>query len=92
MRSFTSLCAIALAGAVISSAASAQEPASMAGCLHMSKQVNSALASNQQSPSYTQARDAQKVGQEFCASGMYARGVASYEQALSELGQSISKN
>ena len=62
----------------------------MSGCLHISKEVESAFASiSRQSENYSAARDAQRAGREFCAAGFYARGVASYHDALTDLGQAM---
>jgi len=85
------LTAVVAGGLVISSAAAfAQEPGTLSGCLHMSKEVQSALANaSEQSQNYSAAKDAQRMGQEFCAAGFYERGMANYRNALSELGQAM---
>jgi len=85
----TAIASIALIGGITlsSSGALAQEPASMDGCLHMSKKVSEALTASQNSPGYKTAQDERRNGQAFCAQGFYARGISSYEHALSDLGQ-----
>lgn len=90
--SSTSFFPVTLVGGLFfASTALAQEPSTMAGCLHLSKEVGSALANtSEQSQNYSQARVAQRAGQAFCANGSYARGVASYEDALTDLGQAMS--
>ena len=88
-----SIAAIALVSStLVASSSFAQEPANTIGCLHLSKQVASALQSNQQSPNYKAAADEQSAGRQFCLSGVYTLGVAHYEKALSDLGQQVSKN
>lgn len=89
MNSRMAIASIALIGSVTfsSSAALAQEPTTMEGCLHLSKRVAEVLATNQDSPNYRTAQDERRNGQAYCASGFYARGISSYEHALSNLGQ-----
>ncbi len=88
-----SIAAIVLvSGALAASSSSAQEPANTIGCLHLSKQVASALQDNQQSPNYKAAADEQSAGRQFCLSGVYTLGVAHYEKALNYLGQRETKN
>jgi hypothetical protein len=88
-----SLTAIALAsGTLAASSSFAQEPANTIGCLHLSKQVASALEANQQSPNYKAAADEQSAGRQYCLSGVFTLGMAHYEKALSYLGQQVTKN
>jgi hypothetical protein len=89
MRFSKSIATIALATGVALAASNsvAQEPASTIGCLHLSKQVASALEANPQSANYQAARDAQSTGRNFCELHYYAQGIASYEKALNYLGQ-----
>ena len=90
MNSRKSFVAGVVAAIVLSSAVASAEEPSMSGCLHMSKQVDSAFANaSAQSQNYGAARDAQRAGREFCAAGLYARGVASYRDALTDLGQEM---
>jgi len=94
MRSSKVVLSVLAAGSFIvgSAVASAQEAANLSGCLHMSKEVQSAFAGAQQSQSYDAAREAQKAGQEFCSAGFYARGIASYRDALTDLGQAMNNS
>jgi len=89
MRFRKSIATIALATGVALAASNsvAQEPANTVGCLHLSKQVASALEANQQSPNYKAASDEQSAGRTYCQSGVYALGIAHYEKALGYLGQ-----
>jgi hypothetical protein len=88
-----SIAAITLASSLLAATGSfAQEPANTIGCLHLSKQVASALEANQQSPNYKAAADEQSAGRQFCLSGVYTLGVAHYEKALNYLGQQLTKN
>ena len=88
-----SIAAIALVSGVLAASSSlAQEPANTIGCLHLSKQVASALGSNPQSPNYKAAVDEQSAGRQYCLSGVYTLGIAHYEKALNYLGQQQSKN
>ena len=61
-------------------------PASAAGlndCVQMGKQVAEALnAAQPGTNAVSQARSEAKSGQLFCATGMYAQGVARYTRAL----------
>jgi len=66
--------------------ASATQSASLSGCIDMADQVKSALASNPQSPNFTEAHKQQGYGREFCANGLYQNGVDHYAQALKLLG------
>jgi hypothetical protein len=72
--------------AVLSPVAFAGEPDNSIGCLHMSKQVNDAVAANQQSPNLKAATDEQKVGRDYCLNGFYATGMSHYSKALDLLG------
>jgi hypothetical protein len=66
--------------------ASAEQSASLSGCINMADQVKSALATNSQSPSYHEAVKQQGYGRDFCANGLYQHGVDHYAQALKLLG------
>lgn len=66
--------------------ASAEQSASISGCINMADQVKSALAGNPQSPNYQEAVKQQLYGRQFCASGLYRNGLNHYEQALRLLG------
>lgn len=88
MRFNESIAAIALASGVFAASSSfAQEPANTTGCLHLSRQVASALGSNPQSPNYKAAADEQSVGRQYCMNGLYTLGVAHYQKALDLLTQ-----
>ena len=64
----------------------AAEPANTLGCLHMSKQVSTALDANQSSPNYQSARSELYAGKQFCLSGLYSDGMSRYANALKLLG------
>jgi hypothetical protein len=83
---------ILVSGALASSGSLAQEPTSLIGCVHLAKQVASALEANPQSPNYQAARDAQAAGRNFCELRYFGQGIASYEKALTYLGQQVTKN
>ena len=68
------------------SAASADQMASLGSCIQMADQVRDAISANAQSPSVVQAKTDLKSGQEFCSSGLYARGTSYYQHALTVLG------
>jgi len=70
------------------SGVSAAEPANTLGCLHMSKQVSSALDANQQSANFQTAKSELDAGKQFCMSGLYTEGMARYAHALQLLGAS----
>ncbi len=66
----------------------AAEPANTLGCLHMSKQVSSALDANPQSANYQTAKSELDAGRQFCMSGLYTEGLQRYAHALQLLGAS----
>ena len=82
----------ALASGVLGASGSLAEDADMMGCLHLSKQVATALEANQQSPNYKAAADEESTGQQYCRRGFYAAGIAHYQKALSDLGQQQNKS
>ena len=57
-------------------------------CVHMAKQVSSAIASAQPGKTTDDARQQADVGRTYCASSLYASGVAHYSKALQLLGKS----
>jgi len=88
-----SVAVVVLASSMLTASSGlAGEPANTIGCLHLSKQVASALEANQRSPNYKAAADEQSAGRTYCQSGVYTLGVAHYEKALSYLGQQITRN
>ncbi len=67
-------------------AADAPAPASVKGCIDMSKKVKEALDANQQSPNLNAARSSINLGRDYCTWQMYGKGVNSYARALQLLG------
>ncbi len=57
-------------------------------CIQLGKQVNEALSSAQAGSNAAAARNEARVAQTYCATGMYAQGVARYTKALQLLGKS----
>jgi hypothetical protein len=68
-------------------AASAAD-AHMSDCIHLAKQVSQAIDSAQPGQAADQARQQANAGRSYCASSMYAQGVAHYSKALQLLGKS----
>ena len=75
---------IAASALALAPAASA---ASLNDCNQMSKEVSEALTNAPSGNAASQARSEAKSGQLFCATGMYAQGVARYTKALQLLGK-----
>ena len=78
--------AAAFTGLMFVSAAYAAD-ASVGDCVHMSKQVASALDAAQPGQAKDDARALQSAGRNFCAFSMYEKGVAQYTKALTLLGR-----
>jgi len=57
-------------------------------CVHMAKQVSSAIASAQPGKATDDAREQADAGRSYCATSLYAQGVAHYSKALQLLGKS----
>ena len=76
----------AFTGLMVASAAYAAD-ANVGDCIHMSKQVASALDAAQPGKAVNDARAQQRFGRDFCAVSMYDKGVAHYAKALELLGQ-----
>ena len=90
---FKKVIAVAVfASSVLGASGGEAEDADIMGCLHLSKQVASALEANQQSPNYKAAAGEESTGQQYCRRGFYAAGIAHYQKALSDLGQQQSKS
>lgn len=81
-----SAAALGLSVAFASLPAAAETTGTFSDCARLAGQVSRALASNTQSPSYEAARKDKFNAEGFCANGLYAYGVADYEQALKLLG------
>jgi len=71
---------------MVASAANAAD-ANIGACVHMSKQVASAVEAAQPGQAKDDARAQERFGREFCAVSMYKKGVAHYTKALELLGQ-----
>ncbi len=71
--------------ALASFAADAQD-ANSATCIQKSEQVKTALNENQNSSNYEAAVAERRYGDEWCGGGLFQRGIAHYDQALSLLG------
>ena len=79
--------AAAFTGLMFASAAYAGD-ARLSDCVHMSKQVATAVDAAQPGKAKDDARLLQRAGREFCAVSMYEKGVAHYAKALELLGKS----
>jgi hypothetical protein len=81
---------VALASVVIvglSFAASADAgDAKMIDCIHMAKQVSTAIDTAKPGDAAEQARSMARDARKFCSSNMYGRGVSLYTKALALLG------
>jgi len=78
--------AAACATLAFAPAASAAD-ANLSSCIQMAKQVSQAIDSAQPGQTTDQARQQARAGQSYCASSMYAQGVAHYAKALQLLGK-----
>ena len=78
--------ALSLGATAFSVSASAEESGNLSTCVKLAGQVNQALASNTQSPSYDAAAKEKSYGRDYCATGLYPQGVTHYAQALKLLG------
>ena len=67
--------------------APAASAAGLSDCVIMGKQVTEALNSAQPGQSTDAARAHLLAGRSYCASGLYAQGVARYSKALQLLGK-----
>ncbi|MGA7675980.1 MAG: hypothetical protein WCA78_13160 [Rhizomicrobium sp.] len=79
--------AAAFTSLMFASAAYAAD-ANIGDCVHMSKQVATAIDTAQPGKATDDARTQQRFGRDFCAVSMYDKGVAHYAKALQLLGQS----
>ncbi|MGC9952875.1 MAG: hypothetical protein ABSD21_01160 [Rhizomicrobium sp.] len=82
----TVFAAAAFTGLMFASAAYAAD-ASIGDCVHLSRQVASAIDAAQSGKAKDDARAQQRFGREYCAFSMYEKGVAHYVKALELLGQ-----
>ena len=57
-------------------------------CVHMAKQVSSAIGSAQPGKATDDARQQADAGSSYCATSLYAQGVAHYSKAFQLLGKS----
>ena len=78
------IAAAAFTGLMFASAAYAAD-ANLGDCIHMSKQVASAIDAAQPGKAKDDAAMLQRSGREYCAVSMYAKGVAHYAKALTLL-------
>ncbi len=86
---FATLAAFAAVSAALAFAPAANAAsASLSDCVHMAKQVTEAIDAAQPGSSVDQARQQANAGRSYCASSMYAQGVAHYSKALQLLGKS----
>ena len=76
--------AAAFTGLMFASAAYAAD-ANLGDCIHMSKQVASAVDAAQAGKTRDDAVVQQRAGREYCAVSMYTKGVAHYAKALTLL-------
>jgi hypothetical protein len=77
--------AIALlsSGIVFAGSASA---ADVGTCTHMATAVKSAIEANGSSANLADAQKEQSLGRDWCANGLYDRGISHYQHALDLLG------
>jgi hypothetical protein len=61
--------------------------ARLTDCITMAKQVSAALSSAQTGTTTDEAKTQAAAGRSYCASQMYAQGVAHYSRALQLLGK-----
>jgi hypothetical protein len=78
--------AVLLAGLTFAASADATG-ARMGDCIQKGSQVTSAIEAAQPGQAADTARDLARSARQFCANGMYDRGVALYTKALSLLGK-----
>jgi len=78
--------AAAFTGLMFVSAAYAAD-ANLGDCIHMAKQVSTAVDTAQPGKAKDDARAQHHFGRDFCAFSMYDKGVAHYTKALELLGQ-----
>jgi len=76
--------AVALTGLMFVSAAYAAD-ANLGDCVHMSKQVASAIDAAQPGKAKDDAASLLRAGRSYCAVSMYKAGVESYSRALTVL-------
>ena len=67
--------------------APAASASGLADCINMGKQVAEALSTAQPGQPADAARNNANAARSYCASGMYAQGVARYSKALQLLGK-----
>ena len=84
--------ALSIGAAALSVPAGAEESGNLSACVKLAGEVNQALASNAQSPSYDAAAEEKTYGRDYCATGLYAQGVTHYAQALKLLGAEKSRS
>jgi hypothetical protein len=80
----------AITGLIFASAAYAGD-ARISDCVHMAKQVATAVDAAQPGKAKDDAVVQQRAGQTYCGFSMYAQGVAHYSKALELLGLQQSK-
>jgi hypothetical protein len=85
------IAAAVISGFTFASAANAAD-ARLSDCVHMAKQVATAVDVAQPGKAKDDAAAEQRTGQSYCGFSMYAQGVAHYEKALQLLGEQQSKN
>ncbi len=82
-----SLAALSLATLALMPVAHAAD-VRLTDCLALQKQVTAALDTAQEGAATDQARAEANTARAFCASQLYAKGVAHYSEALHLLGRS----
>jgi hypothetical protein len=68
-------------------ASAVTERVTTADCIKAAGQVRAAIEANQQSTNLKAAKQQQTAGSYYCQSGMFAKGVDFYNQALTLLAQ-----
>lgn len=84
MKSLHWAAALTIAAFAVAPVANA---ANLNDCISMAKQVSSALQSAQPGDNTDAAKGQAAAGRSYCASQMYAQGVAHYSKALQLLGR-----
>ncbi len=77
----------AVAFAALAATAANAADARLTDCINLGKQATTALAAAQPGSNTDAAKAEVQAGRSYCASQMYARGVARYTKALQLLGK-----
>jgi hypothetical protein len=75
--SAAAVCAVLISAPIANAA-----DANVSDCIHMAKQVKTALESAQPGSKTDVARNELRFGRDYCANSMFVQGVAHYSKAL----------